>query len=147
MALDPREASHIKALFDAGAHTKALASAFGHDQRTIRKILRHWTPTPIQEAPLSTRWQHDLPAATLAAIHDYFAHLSAHEQAMLRQLRTVAAVEDDAVALPSRQAYDALLQLAQPQESLVALAQRLRVNLNIILLAYAEWRDQTESLS
>jgi hypothetical protein len=146
MALDPREATAMKALFDAGAHTKALAIAFGHDQRTIRKMLRSWTREPIKEPPLYTRWQRGLSADTQAAIQGYFQQLSLHEQTALRRLRSATHTTDDTLAFPSQHAYDEILEIAQPHESLVALAQRLNVDLSMILLAYAEWREQTEYL-
>ncbi len=122
MALDPREALAIKALFDAGAHTKALALAFGHDQRTIRKLLRRWTREPIHEPPLFTRWQRGLSAETLAAIQQYLQQLSRHEQAVLHHLHTAAHRAEDTLAFPSQQAYEAILHVAHPHESLLALA-------------------------
>jgi hypothetical protein len=146
MALDPREAMSIKALFDAGAHTKALAMAFGHDQRTIRKMMRSWTRRPITEPPLHTQWQPGLSPETLAEIQHYLAHLTRHEREVLHRLREVAQTTDEALAFSSPHAYDDIIRAAKPQESLVELAQRLNVTLNVVLLAYAEWREQTEYL-
>ena len=146
MALDLREAVYIKALFDAGAHTKALAMAFGHDQRTIRKTIRHWTRSPIKEPPLYTQWQRGLSAETLAAIKSYFAQLSRREQTVLHTLYEAARDIDEELVFASQHAYDEIIRTAQPHESLIGLAQRLNVALNIVLLAYAEWREQTEYL-
>ena len=146
MALDPREALSIKALFDAGAHTKALAMAFGHDQRTIRRTMRQWTRQPIAEPPLPLHWQQGLSPDTLGEMHRYFERLRRHERTILHRLQEVAQATDETLAFPSPSAYDEIIRAAQPHESLVELAQRLTVDLNVVLLAYAEWREQTESL-
>jgi hypothetical protein len=118
MALDPREVVCIKALFDAGAQTKALARAFGHDQRTIRKTIRHWTRSPLKEPPLYTQWQRGLPGETLTAIQRYFAQLSRHEHTVLHTLHTAAQATDDALGFPSQDVYNEILHTAQPQEIL-----------------------------
>lgn len=146
MALDPREVLAIKTLFDAGAHTKALAMAFGHDQRTIRKALRRWTRRPLQEPPLYTQWRQGLSPETLAAIKKHFEQLAVQEQTMFHALSTVAQDTDDDLALPSEDAYAEVLRTAHPRESVVELAQRLHIDLTVVLLAYAEWREQTEYL-
>ena len=146
MALDPREVIYIKALFDAGAHTKALALVFGHDQRTIRKTIRRWTRSPVKEPPLYTQWRRGIPTETLAAIKTYFDQLSLHEQTVLRTLHNATWTTDEELSFPDQQAYNEIIHTAQPQESLVEFAQRLNIDLNIVLLAYAEWREQTEYL-
>ena len=146
MALDPREVLSITTLFDAGAHTKALARAFGHDQRTIRKTICRWTRRPLHEPPLFIQWQRGLSPETLAAIQHYLHQLSHHEQQVVQRLHEMAHASDDTLALPSPHTYREIIQAAQPRESLHGLAQRLQVDLNVVLLAYAEWREQTEYL-
>jgi hypothetical protein len=146
MALDPHEVLSITTLFDTGAHTKALALAFGHDQRTIRKAIRRWTRSPLQEPPLFTQWQRGLSSETLAAIQSYLQQLSRHEQQIVQRLCDMAHATEDTLAFTSPHAYGEIIQAAQPRESLIELAQRLHVDLNVVLLAYAEWREQTEYL-
>jgi hypothetical protein len=41
--------------------------------------------------------------------------------------------------------YAEVIRIAQPSESLEALACRLSLSLNRVLLAFADWRDQVEA--
>ncbi|MGE3540215.1 MAG: hypothetical protein AB7N91_22600 [Candidatus Tectimicrobiota bacterium] len=137
--MHPHEVTCLLQLAAAGAHPAVLAQVLGRDLRTIRTVLAQAGIRPRSRMPLPADWRHGLSPAIITAIRAYVAHLRAQEQASWQQLQHTAV--DRAAAtyrFPTPEAYTTVLHAAQPTETPLLLAQRLRVDINRILLACAE---------
>jgi hypothetical protein len=137
--MQPHEVACLTQLATAGAHPEVLAQVFGRDVRTIRALLRQAGVRSRSGVPLSHDWRRGLPPATVAAIRAAVTRLCAQEQTAWQRLRQVALeVTATAYTFPSPETYDAVLQTVQPAETPLALARRLGVDINRVLLAYVE---------
>jgi hypothetical protein len=142
----PRESARLRQLYLASAHLKALARAFGRDERTVVAALRREGIPLRQDLPLSTAWHVGLSTETHRALQSYFADLQQREERAWQQLLQ-AALEQTArgFVFASHEEYAAILRTAEPSESLEDLACRLCISLNRVLLAYAAWWDEVEA--
>jgi hypothetical protein len=137
--MHPHEVAGLTQLAAAGAHPEILAQVFGRDPRTIRAVLAQAGVQPRLSAPPPADWRRELPPATVAAVHAYVAQLHAREQAAWKRLRQAAVdVGGATYVFPSLAAYDTVLQTVQPPEALLRLTRRLGVDVNRVLMAYAE---------
>jgi hypothetical protein len=80
------------------------------------------------------------------AIETYLSQLQTLQHVTWKRLRQIALeVTAAAFVFPTPEAYAAALETVDPMESVVALASRLGVDLNRVLLAYAEWAEEAEA--
>ena len=144
--VSPHESACLRQLYAAGAHVEVLARTVGRDPRTVQAALRREGVRLRRDPPLPRDWRAGLPADTVHAIEAYLSQLQTLQHAAWQRLRQVA-VEATAAAFvfPTPEAYAAALQTVDPMESVVALARRLGVELNRVLIAYADWAEEMEA--
>lgn len=137
--MNPREYTYLAHWYLAGAHMEALVQAFGRDRRTIRRALQRAGVSLRAERPLPPDWRTALPVPTIAAVEQALEQLQAQQQTAWQQMQGRGQDGDvPTYAFSTLATYQTLLQSAQPQESLLTLAQRLGLDPTRVLLAYAE---------
>lgn len=141
--LSPQESDTLRDLYLAGAHSEALARAFGRDGRAVRTALQREKVALRQELPLPTGWQATLSLPVRHGLQHYFQQLEQQVTAAWERLQQMAvATTADTYLFAERADYDAVLDTVRPPESLPALARRLGLDLTVVLLAYADWADE-----
>ncbi len=135
------EAQALVAWYHAGAHPDALARAFARDRRTIRATLRRAgvvlrTPEPPLRLPTEP-----MPVAARQALQAYRQQWEAQQQTVERQVAQAAQATTPTGYLLRPRDYTPLLVAARPATSLAALAVQLGLDLNQVLLTYADWAD------
>jgi hypothetical protein len=144
--VSPHESACLRQLYAAGAHVEALARAVGRDPRTVQTALRREGVRLRRDPPLPRDWRAGLPADTVHAIETHLSQLQTLQHVTWQRLRQMALeVTAAAFVFPTPEAYAATLQTVGPMESVITLAHRLRVDLNRVLLAYAEWAEEAEA--
>jgi hypothetical protein len=143
--IPPQESDALKTLYLAGGHSEALGRAFGRDPRAVRAALRREGVALRREPPLPRVWDTALPLPLRQALHDYLAQIHGCAQAAWTRLDQVA-LETTASGhlFPSREVYTAALETARPLESPLDVAHRLKIELTLVLLAYAAWVEEHE---
>ena len=141
----PRESKRMVALYAAGGHVKALARAFARDERTVEATLRREGVLLRQDPPIQSDWRQGLTPDALAALQTYFTALETCEQEAWDAIkRTAQAQTAQGFVFENQEVCEELMRAAQPPEPIERLAERLGVDLNRILLAYAEWQEDAE---
>jgi hypothetical protein len=141
-----QESACLLRLYAAGAHVKALARALGRDERTIEAALHREGVVLRKDPPLPSAWRTGLSAASCTALETYLQACSMRLQRAWERLQQAALdVTAADYVFPSREAYEAVLQTVYPPEMPEVLAARLGIDLNRVLLAYAEWAEQAEA--
>jgi hypothetical protein len=144
--VSPHESTCLRHLYAAGAHVEVLARAVGRDPRTVQAALRREGIPLRRDPPVPRTWRADLSADTVQAIDAYLAQLQRLEEEVWQRLRHAAVdVTTAAYVFPTPETYASTLHTVEPAESVVALARRLGVDLNRVLLAYAEWAEEAET--
>jgi hypothetical protein len=144
--VSPPESASLRQLYAAGAHVDALARVLGRDPRTVRAALRREGLRLRRDPPLPRDWHAGLPAATVQAIEAYLTQLQTREQHAWARLQQAALeVAAATYVFPDPATYTAALQPAEPAESVLALARRLGVDVNRVLLAAAAWLEEAEA--
>ncbi len=142
-SLSPKESDILRDLYLAGAHSEALARAFGRDPRAVRAALRRAGIALRREPPLPTAWQATLSLPARRGLQRYLQQLEDTLRAAWERLHQVAlAATTDTYVFAERADYDAVLDTVRPAEALPALARRLGLDLTVVLLAYADWADE-----
>jgi hypothetical protein len=140
------ESACLLRLYAAGAHIKALARALGRDERTIEAALHREGVGLRADPPLPSDWRTGLPASSCRALETYLHDRHVQQQRVWERLQQTALdVTAAAYVFPSREAYEVVLQTVCPPEMPEVLAERLGIDLNRVLLAYAEWAEQEEA--
>ncbi len=145
--MTPQESDALRDLYMAGAHSEALARAFGRDIRAVRAALRREGVVLHREPPLPTAWQTTLSLPARHGLQRYLRQLQASLSAAWARLEQVALeATGETYIFADRAVYDATLDTVRPAESPVEVARRLGIDLTLVLLAYAEWADKQEGL-
>lgn len=139
------ETQALVAWYHAGAHPEALARAFARDRRTIRAALRQAGVVLRQPEPPLRVAPKPLPAATRQALQAYRQQWQAQHQQLGAQIAAAAQAVTPTGYCCNPSQYTQLLLAARPALPLAALVPALGLDLNQLLLLYADWADQLEA--
>ena len=141
----PQESKRIGTLYAAGAHVKVLARAFARDERTVEATLGREGIELRHEPPPRADWRSELALDSLTTIQGYFTKLQVREEQAWQEINRVAHEQPGQdYVFESQSDYDAVMSVVQPPEPVESFAARHDIDLNYVLLAYAEWRDEAE---